>query len=77
MSTCSSCGAAIKWVRMTSVKTMPLDAQPADDGNIVEGDDGLFAVGVRIRKSDRPRYRSHFSSCPNAARHRKPREQSE
>lgn len=72
MSTGSSCGAAIRWVRLTSGKMMPLDPEPAADGNIVAGEDGLFAVAGRGRKSDGPRYRSHFSTCVHASRHRKP-----
>jgi hypothetical protein len=74
VSKCRSCGAEIKWVVMSGGKRMPLDAEPCDDGNVVEGDDGRYAVAVSIRKSDRPRYKSHFATCPNASGHRKPKE---
>jgi hypothetical protein len=34
MSTCNSCGAAIKWAITTNDKFMPVDAEPSEGGNV-------------------------------------------
>jgi hypothetical protein len=62
MSNCKSCGAAIRWVVMTSGKRMPVDVRsqklivlndmPEPRGSVVDC------------------YTSHFMTCPNAAQHR-------
>lgn len=80
---CKSCGAAIVWAKTTSGRTMPVDAEPTDDGTIhLNGSDCEV-----LSKADREavlaaddlsgRYtrlhKSHFSTCPQAARHRKPK----
>jgi hypothetical protein len=69
--TCRSCGAPIYWVVMfPSGKRMPIDVKPVA---------GLLTVEIgepdtgHVWNADEPLYRSHFSSCPNAAQHRKPR----
>ena len=63
--TCRSCGAPILWVVMRpSGKRMPLDAKP-EKRITLDLVDGL--VGEMTDT-----YVSHFSSCPNAAQHRKP-----
>lgn len=72
---CASCGKPIRWVSGRNNKRMPLDPEPAPDGNIVIGEDGLARVLKRAElaalPADTPRYRSHFSTCPDAAAHRK------
>ena len=76
MAQCDSCGAEILWVKTIKGKSMPLDAQPVVDGNIVL----LKAAAVILSKEqlgqpgrDGPRYKSHFATCPNASQHRKER----
>lgn len=71
------------WVLTTNRKRMPLDPQPRADGNIVfTGRRELDANGVEAEVveylsggmfdglDDRPRFVSHFASCPNAKEHR-------
>jgi hypothetical protein len=78
---CSSCGAPVIWATTAAKgKPMPVDVAPADDGTVLltarpgrsplaevvaVGQDGLLA-GEELR-------RSHFSTCPDADRHRRPR----
>lgn len=62
---------------------MPLDPEPADDGNIVivrevitgslrrDIADVLTAAQLADLSPDRLRYSSHFRSCPNAPAHRR------
>lgn len=71
MSTCNSCGAEIQWLATCNGKSIPLDVTPAEDGNLVIVD-GVARV---IKKGQDPqfkvRWKSHFATCPNAARHRR------
>lgn len=70
---CRSCGAAIVWTTTANEKTMPVDA-PEDDA-------AQRVVLVLDTSEARPRVLSriaattvsHFSTCPNAAKHRKDR----
>lgn len=55
---CRSCNAKIIFLPTATGKKMPIDA------DTVEPDDEEF---------DRDKHTSHFSSCPNASKHRKPR----
>lgn len=74
---CRSCGGAVWWVLTTAEKEMPLDVDPVADGNIemtrigrhwraevLPQAESLFDVG-------RPRWRTHFVSCPQAAQWRR------
>ena len=74
--TCRTCKAGIWWVVTYAGERMPLDREPDAEGNIEMWLSGtawraevlhqvetLFAV-------DRPRWRSHFATCPDAAVHR-------
>lgn len=63
--TCRSCGAAILWVVTASGKRMPLDASP-EKRFVIEPQEPPLALS-------RDTYVSHFSTCPNAAAHRKPK----
>lgn len=77
--TCSSCGASIVWVVTATGKRMPIDPQPVEGGNLeLEGNrGGHVARYVKPEQGGlfgRPRYVSHFASCPHAAQHRKPTE---
>ena len=80
MAQCRSCGASIIWIKLTSGKSMPCDAEPvtywADD----KGDDKVVTKSgevVRARLSGEASeatgigYISHFATCPNADIHRK------
>lgn len=76
MSACRSCGAPIIWARTPSGRTIPIDRQPTDDGNVRVTYDGHKAHAQVVGKpdlftADEPRHTSHFATCPNADQHRK------
>ena len=69
--TCRTCGAPIIWaLTAKSNKWIPLDADPVKDGNIVLTPERQTAVYLQTGwdrpPSDMKRYRSHFSTCPDA-----------
>lgn len=67
---CSSCGAPIIWCQTPRGKNIPLDAELVDGGNVE------LRAGIAFVEPPEPgkrRYRSHFSTCPRAGEHRKPR----
>jgi hypothetical protein len=79
--TCTSCKAAILWVRSASSgKAMPLDAKP--EKRVVLGsaittlspNDGLVVgaqhPGTALVAKVVDVYTSHFATCPSAAAHR-------
>lgn len=70
---CRSCGAAIRWVYTASGRKMPIDAEPASDGNleIVRGVAQLAQTDLFGNAPCGPFYISHFATCPNARKHRK------
>lgn len=78
MAHCSSCGRQIRWVVVAkSGKKMPIDMQPASDGNLIalgtsDSASGLPFVMYASPSEDvlRNRYKSHFATCPHAAAHR-------
>lgn len=55
---CRSCNAKIIWFKTPAGKNMPVDA------DTVEPDDEELELSRHV---------SHFASCPDAAKHRKPR----
>ena len=55
---CDSCGADIRWLKTTAGKWMPVNA------GTVSPTDTLF---------DGTKHVTHFSTCPNSDKHRKPR----
>jgi len=57
MSNCKSCKAEIQWVKTKNGKSMPLDMNRIITVTL----DGEMQTG----------YASHFSTCPNANKHRK------
>ena len=61
MSACKSCGAAIVWVKTKGGKNMPVDAD-----TFKAGDPSVFMPEIG--------HQSHFATCPNADKHRKPRD---
>lgn len=81
-STCKSCQRPIVWAKWrSSGKNVCLDPDPTARGNVelksvgTENGRVVFEATI-VRKSD-PQpdklYRVHFSSCPNADLHRRPR----
>jgi hypothetical protein len=83
---CASCGAEITWTMTAAGKKMPLDVESTPLGRFfvdlpkdptaplqclsATSDDER---AVRFRIEDRPRFDSHFATCPGAANHRKHR----
>jgi len=70
---CRSCDAPIVWARTQADKSMPIDAEPVADGNIVFT--GHYtAQGVQfvryLKKGEEPsgdRYVSHFATCKDSS----------
>jgi hypothetical protein len=78
MDNCRSCGAPIVWATSQATgKPMPLDPDPAADGNLVlmEGEARVLTTGERLRAQEAGtvRYKSHFATCPDATKHRRPK----
>ena len=79
MSYCKSCGAEIKWIKMLSGKNMPVNAQKRyiikDGGNeVLVKESGELIKGTFASLENGANgegYISHFSTCPNANRHRR------
>jgi hypothetical protein len=81
---CRSCRAPIIWATMKSGKKNPIDAEPAETGNVklTEGTDAEghpVVTAEVVKKEDLAAFRdagellhlSHFASCPKSAFHRK------
>lgn len=61
---CKSCSAPIEWVKYARTgKAMPLDLEPAEDGNLVVIDG---VAHQHMLGDTRPRRKSHFATCPQA-----------
>jgi len=73
MAKCSSCEAEIIWAETGSGKHMPLDAVPSDKGNMVFVKGKTWVATEMDRRLYRELHASHFSTCPNAAHHRRRR----
>lgn len=71
--TCKSCGADIVWAVTRKGRRIPLDPEPVQGGNVrIEARPGrTMALAVVVNATETGTHRSHFASCPNAARHRK------
>lgn len=76
---CKSCGAPIIWAKTAKGKAMPLDDTPTPAGTFIllEANaltNDLSAVTAPKEydgKRPRPRYTSHFATCPQAHQHRR------
>ena len=55
---CRSCNAPIIWFKTAEGRNMPVDADTVEAGDT---------------EMDLTRHKSHFATCPNADKHRKPR----
>lgn len=80
MATCRTCKAEIFWALTTKDKLIPIDHEPCADGNVEietnELDGKNTAVIVDPKQPNlfgKPRYNSHFVTCPDANKHRKKR----
>ena len=79
MNRCRSCGAEIKWIKMLSGKNMPVDAQKRyikkDGGHevlVTEGGELIRGTFASLEDgANGEGYISHFSTCPNANKHRR------
>lgn len=58
ISECRSCGASIVWLKTEAGKNMPVDADTVDEGD---------------EEFDNDKHVSHFATCPNSDKHRRPR----
>lgn len=72
MSRCKTCEADITWASTRSGKSMPLDAEPTERGNMALVAGKTWVATDEDRRLHRPLYTSHFATCPNAAAHRRP-----
>ncbi len=67
---CQTCQAPIEWtVSATTGKKMPIDAEPAADGNIVLTGGKAMVLSPIERlavAAGTPLFRSHFSTCKQA-----------
>lgn len=70
MARCKSCSAEILWVKTSRGKSMPIDAAPVENGNIVL-DARHQTVVVHGTPQDGLNHLSHFVTCPNAHEHRR------
>lgn len=74
---CKSCGARVLWAVTPAGKSMPIDAEPTTDGNLVlEHPDPRQAPTARVLRSGERvhlRYTSHFATCRDAPKWRKSR----
>lgn len=71
---CRSCKAPIYWAATSNGKSMPVDAAPVEDGNVLLE---FSASGIKGRvlsakeTHEGERYVSHFVTCPNSNNHRR------
>lgn len=70
---CKSCGAEMRWCKTPRGSSMPIDAEPVEFGGNVVIRRGTAIVLKKGEASypKEPRYRSHFATCPNSAKHRR------
>lgn len=73
---CRSCSAPIFWCVTVNGKRIPIDREPAEDGNVTIERQKTGDLLATVHAASFPpvgakRWRSHFSSCPQAAQHRR------
>lgn len=78
--TCRICGKRIRFIRMKSGKSMPVDETFVNYKLAAGGKDRIVTptgevvtciAGVDVGEADGFGYVSHFATCPNASRHRR------
>jgi transcription elongation factor Elf1 len=67
MANCKSCGAEIEWIKTPQGKSHPVDASPKKLWQYTD-----HPVNNPWQLVDV--YESHFATCPDANKHRKPKE---
>lgn len=77
---CRSCGQPVRWVETTQGKKMPLDPLPCPTlGNVEVRPSGsqmlafVHSPSMVPLTTQRPVYRAHYATCPNARRSRQPK----
>lgn len=72
MAKCKSCGAEITWTLTTTGKKMPVEHKPRGNIKVITDEDTgtLRAIMLKPGEGD---YVSHFSTCPDAPEHRRPK----
>lgn len=77
---CRSCGQRIRFIRMKSGKSMPVNERFVNYKLAPEGKDRVvtpngevvsYIVGVNVMEADGYGYVSHFATCPSANQHRR------
>ncbi len=71
MATCRTCGAEIAWVFSESGVRMPVDPGERPDGNLVIEPDLTGRKVARVVAPGKGTHVSHFTTCPDASKHRK------
>ena len=80
--TCKSCHKTIWWTVTTNGTKMPIDAHTYPDGNVTIKSDGrggyiatvhgpLFLDALDRQEPEPNRFKSHFATCPDAAKFRR------
>jgi hypothetical protein len=67
---CRSCGARIRWAVTAKGKRMPVDADPADGGNVElveQGGDLRAVVHAQPPLDAGPLHWPHHATCPDGA----------
>ncbi|MBM0256374.1 hypothetical protein [Micromonospora sp. 4G55] len=76
---CRSCKARFVWAtHQRTLRPMPVDVAPSADGNLALAVTAAGAVTCRVVKPElaygrQDLHKSHFATCPDADRHRRPR----
>lgn len=74
MAACRSCQASVFWRRnIATGKAIPIDRQPSAEGNVVLVGEDQCRFLKKGEDAQVTTYTSHFATCPEAARHRKPK----
>lgn len=75
MPRCRSCQDEILWLKNSlSDKAAPIDKEPSPGGNVALLGGGYYCIipeAERVGRDDL--HKSHFATCRQPARHRKPR----
>ena len=79
MPACRSCGARITWLKTPGGKSIPVDEDPTEDGNIVIDVERCQLVArvfkdaehAKAAGAEEPRYKSHFATCPDGPKWRR------
>ena len=70
---CRSCGAKIRFVKMKSGKSMPVNEKIVNYKTDPHGKERIVAcvTGINADEATGFGYVSHFATCPNARSHRR------